>query len=111
MPATSILDFKAMMLCSHGAKVVQPPTQARVRLMGTFALTVADQATIAGCPFTTGGNPSPCVTVKWTVPSTRVRIEGKPVLVELSVGLGQNPAQAPQGPLTKSGVQFRVKAM
>ncbi len=25
------------------------------------ALTVADQATIAGCPFTTGGNPSPCV--------------------------------------------------
>lgn len=109
--ATPLLNQASVMLCSHGASAATVPSQARVLVMNTPALTVADQTTIAGCPFTPGSNPLPCLTVRWTAPATRVLIGGVPALLQSSVGLGLNPSQAPQGPLNKVAVQPRVKAV
>jgi hypothetical protein len=68
-----------------------------------------DQCMVGGCAFTLPGpKPSPCLRVQWTAPAVRVLIEGRPPLLQTSVGLCLSPEQAPQGPATLVALQTRV---
>lgn len=86
-------------------------TAARVLLMGQPAVKATDIHPIAGCPFNVSGSPSPCVTASQFVPAARILIEGQPAVLNTSIGLGKNPAQAPQGPVTIVSTQPRVTGM
>jgi hypothetical protein len=109
-----VLHVGAVITCMHGAPVQLVPGSPRVLLGGQPAATMTDSSPVAGCPFQipvgAGTKPSPCVQVRWTVPATRVVVNGSPVLLQTSVGLGLSPEQAPQGPATASTVQPRVVA-
>jgi hypothetical protein len=79
-------------------------------LVGTLPVaTVADQALVAGCPFSPG-SPRPCVRVQWLTPAVRVLVNGQPPLLQTSAGLGLAADQAPQGPPLPVSVQPRVIA-
>ncbi|HEY5948937.1 MAG TPA: hypothetical protein VIV40_25775 [Kofleriaceae bacterium] len=104
------LAHVAMMIqCPHFAAGQVTTTNTRVKVSGQYVALQGDQVAIAGCPFTTGSNPSPCVLVKWLVPATRVKVMGQPVLLKDSKGLCQNPAQAPQGAPDIKVTQMRAK--
>ncbi len=106
-----LAHVNALIQCPHFAMGQVITNNVRVKVSGQFVALQSDQCTIAGCPFTTGSNPSPCTTVKWLVPATRIKVMGQPVLLKDSGGLCQNPAQAPQGAPEIKATQPRVKGM
>lgn len=73
--------------------------------------TSADTFIIAGCPFQSGPSVlSPCLSVKWTVTDTRVKVGGTLILSTASQGLCMSGAQAPQGPVIIASTQAKVKS-
>lgn len=104
-----LVHVGALIQCPHQAPAQVVPTNARVKVSGQPVALQSDQCMIAGCPFFTGPNPSPCLTVTWLVPAVRVKVMGQPVLLKDSTGLCQNPAQVPQGPPQIKVTQVRVK--
>jgi hypothetical protein len=72
--------------------------------------TMADAYPVAGCVFTVGTKPQPCVTVQWLVLAARVRVMGQPVINQTSVGSCQSAEQIPQGPPSLLAAQTRVIA-
>ena|SRR5438552_3143271 len=113
-----LLHVNATMQCMHMGKATIAPSQPRV------ALTVPDQLvatmdgviSVAGCPFQVpvgaGTKPQPCVVVKWTLPSTRFLVGGKPALLVPAPGTGpgicQSVEQIPQGAPVVGTFQTRV---
>jgi hypothetical protein len=82
-------------------------TNPRVTVMGQAIVMQPAPYTIAGCPFTTGGNPMPCVTAQWTTASTRILSNGMPVLL-----LDSQAICTPNGtPLLITATQTRVTGM
>jgi hypothetical protein len=106
-----VFHVAAVATCPHGGQVQTVSANARVLVSGLQVATMVDQSTVIGCAFNVSGAPSPCVKIQWTVPSARVKVMGQPVLLQASVGLCQNPAQAPQGPAIIATVQPRVTAL
>jgi hypothetical protein len=104
-----LLDAATQVICPHGGQGVATPSQQKVLLGGSPALVATDQVTIAGCSFNVSGAPSPCLTVTWLVPATRVILDGTPALLSTSVALCTSAAGVPQGPGTLSGFQTRVE--
>jgi hypothetical protein len=104
-----LLDAPTQVICPHGGLGVATPSNSKVLLGGSPALVVTDQVTIAGCSFNVSGAPSPCISVQWQAPATRVTIAGTAALLSTSVALCTNAAGAPQGPGTLSGFQTRVQ--
>jgi hypothetical protein len=104
----TLLHVNATVTCPHGAPATVLPAQSRVLLNGQPASAIADLHTVTGCPFNISGKPQPCVTIRWVVPSTRIRINGSPAVLQSSVGLCQSPEQVPQGPPNITVVQQRV---
>lgn len=105
-----ILTPRATIMCPHGGSATVTPTAARVRVDGDPPLRMGDVSTIAGCPFTIGTAPSPCVRIEWMMPAARVSIEGAAPLTHTTVGLCISAASAPQGTALISGFQTRVTA-
>jgi hypothetical protein len=103
-----LYNVGAIAACPHAGQITVMPGQARVFVGVAPVATVADFAAIAGCTFAPGGAASPCVSVRWLVPATRVFINGQPALLSTSSGLCQNAAQAPQGAPIIIGTQSRV---
>jgi hypothetical protein len=103
----ALLHLGATILCSHGAQAQAVSAATRVTLSGQPAVTFAHMMTIAGCPFTTGSNPMPCLQVQWTLPAARVTIEGSPALLSDSSGLCLGAA-GPQGSPQMVAQQMRV---
>jgi uncharacterized Zn-binding protein involved in type VI secretion len=113
-----LMHVNAVMQCTHGAKATIAPSQPRVLVNGQPIATVspAPIAMVAGCPFQipvgAGTKPQPCVTVKWTMPSTRFLVNGLPAALLPAPGPGpgicQSVEQIPQGPPIVSVVQPRV---
>jgi hypothetical protein len=101
----------ATVICPHGGQVTIIPGNSRILLSGQPASTVSDQFMVAGCAFTVGPKPQPCLTVKWMVPASRVLIVGKPAILQSSTGLCLSAEQIPQGPPTIAATQVRVKGM
>lgn len=94
--------------CPHAGQGTTTSSNVRVRVAGQFVATSADLTTIAGCPFTTGGNAQPCTQVLWIAPAVRVRVNRQPALLQNSVAQCVFGA-IPQGPPIISG-QTRVRA-
>lgn len=103
-----LIQTGATITCPHGGQVSNVPTNTRVLAGGMPLATSADTFLVAGCAFTVGPNPSPCLTVQWIAPAVRVTLSGTPALIQTSVGLCQNPAQVPQGPPVVAATQPRV---
>lgn len=100
------LTTSAVMMCPHGGTVTG--TTSRRVTAGAPMLTSTDTFTIAGCPFVTGSNPSPCVTVRWAVPDARVTLTGGFTLSTGSTGLCLAATQVPQGAVIITSTQPRV---
>jgi hypothetical protein len=93
-----LLTTSATIMCPHGGQGTIVPSQTAA-MAGATICTQSDMVLIAGCPFTIGPNPSPCLTVQWLTASTICTAGGKPLLTTNSVGLCMSPASAPQGPV------------
>lgn len=107
----NILQMGCQIKCPHGAPATVVTANTRVKINGQFALLSTDVMTIAGCTFQVGTVKSPCLTIQWLNEAKRVKVMGKPVLLETSMGLCKNPAGAPQGTAIISGVQTKVKGL
>lgn len=106
-----ILTGGAAVTCPHGGQVQTVSSNARVLLGGLPAATIGDAYLVAGCVFTTGPKPQPCIRVQWLVPAARVLVMGQPVIVQTSVGLCLSAEEIPQGPPTVVATQPRVVGM
>jgi hypothetical protein len=104
----NLLHVNATVTCPHGGQVTDLPAQSRVLVSGHPAATVADVFTVAGCTFSVGTKPQPCVTVRWVTPSARIQINGSPAVLAASAGVCQSAEQIPQGPPLVSVVQQRA---
>jgi uncharacterized Zn-binding protein involved in type VI secretion len=104
----NLLHTSATVTCPHGGRANALPAQSRVVVNGSPAATQADLYTVTGCPFTAGGKPQPCTTIRWTGPSARVTVNGSPALLQASRALCHSAEQAPQGPPAVVVVQQRV---
>jgi len=106
--AGNSLTTASTMICPHGGSVSGVSTSPRATA-GATVLRSGDSYMIAGCPFTLpSGTPSPCVTVNWSTPDTRVTISSSPTLSQGSVGLCMSAAQVPQGTVQILVTQPRV---
>lgn len=106
------LTLTSTLLCPHGGKVQIISSNTRGRADGTFLATSTDTFIVSGCPFQIPAVvpiPSPCVTVRWLLPDTRVKVNGGPTLSRSSVGLCLSAAQLPQGPVMILNSQARTQ--
>lgn len=102
-----LLHQGATVLCMHGGQAQPTAPNPRVKVSGQMVVTQSAPHTVAGCPFSTGAGPMPCVTAQWITGATRVKVGGLPVLLQDSQAVC-----APNG----TGVnivmtQVRVKGM
>jgi len=77
-----LLHQGATVLCQHGGQAQPTAPNPRVLLGGQPVTTQPAPYAVAGCPFTTGGSPQPCVTAQWVSAATRVLAGGAPVLLQ-----------------------------
>lgn len=103
--AVPILTTASTILCPHGGSAVLFTSNTIARIQGAPALLLTDLHPVAGCPFVAGTVPSPCVLIRWVVGATQTNVNGIPVLLQNSVGLCLNAAQAPQGTAIVAQVQ------
>ncbi len=104
-----LIDAGATIMCPHGGQVKVVPSATRLTFSGMPPLTVSDTVMVSGCPFNVSGAPSPCLTVQWLMPATRVTVQGAVPLLSSSIGLCKNAAGAPQGTAIVTGFQTRVQ--
>jgi hypothetical protein len=111
----NLLHVNASVNCPHGGQASISSTNLRVKVSGMAVAIVNDLTTVAGCPFQvpigTGTKPQPCVKVQWTVPATRVKVNGQFVLLSTSSGLCLSAEQIPQGPPSVVATQTRVRGI
>ena len=105
-----ILTTTSTVMCPHGGQAVLFSSQADMLIDGAPALLLTDVHPVVGCTFTPVAY-SPCVTIRWLSGATQANVRGVPVLLQTSVGLCQNAAQAPQGTAIVAQVQQRGKAI
>ena len=88
MAAAHFTDRRQHLKCPHGGTVTAVAAHTRVKAAGDFAVARStDTFVIAGCPFTLGPSPHPCVRVSGLAqPSRRSRLAGDASLTEDSVG-------------------------
>jgi hypothetical protein len=111
------LTIAASCSCFHQAPALIAPTQGAVLILGQPVATMDCQISVVGCPFTIPPPPGkyqPCVLIRWSQPSTKVLVQGKPMMVMPPPGLGIGPGicqsaeQIPQGaPVVKTN-QMKV---
>jgi len=105
-----VVQVGATILCPHGGQVSAVTSNTRVLVGGVPAVTQGDTFPVAGCVFTVGTKPQPCVSAKWLVVSTRVLIGGQPAVIMSGTGLCFSGEQAPQGPPAVASAQPKVVA-
>lgn len=103
-----LLHVGAVAMCPHGGQVTIAGQNVRVLVGGQPVATVADLGLVAGCVFTAGTKPQPCVTVRWIVPASRVLVMGQPALLQPGPHLCLSAEQIPGGPPIVAVCQPRV---
>jgi hypothetical protein len=105
-----ILTTTSTVMCPHGgmAQLITSNTEALVD--GAPMLLQTDVHPIVGCPFTPVTY-SPCVAIRWVTAATQVSVHNVPVLLQTSIGLCLNAAQAPQGTAIVVQVQQKAKGI
>jgi hypothetical protein len=88
----------AVAMCPHGGQITTISSDTRVLASGMPVALVIDQFLVAGCAFTVGVVPQPCVMVQWTAPTVETLINGQPAVTAASVGLCIAANGAPNGP-------------
>lgn len=109
--AAFILQMGCTIQCPHGGMTTVTTSNTKVKVDGAFALLVADTFIIAGCPLNVLGAPHPCVTIQWQNEAKKVKVTGKPVLLQNSIGLCKAADQVVQGTATIAGFQTKVKGL
>jgi hypothetical protein len=100
------LDSGATVMCMHGGTATPTMPDPRVKVGGSPVTTQSAPWTVAGCPFTPGPSPVPCVTASFVTASLRVKAGGVPILLSDSQAVC-----APNGTGVNVVVtQMRVKA-
>ena len=92
-----ILTTTSTVMCPHAGQATLITSNTLAQIDGAPALLQTDMHPIAGCTFAPGGVYTPCVVIRWSTGATMTRIYGVPVLLQNSVGVCYNAAQAPQG--------------
>ncbi|MER6349815.1 hypothetical protein ACWC10_03905 [Streptomyces sp. NPDC001595] len=113
-----LMHYGALMMCAHppGLVTIPAPAQQRVLVGPQPVATSADVFMVAGCSFPamTVGAP-PCTGVVWLQPSTRVFVNGLPVLLQPTPPVGPAPAMGvgtpPPNPPMVLAMQLRVSGM
>lgn len=100
-----VVNKATQIQCIHGG-VAQATPVPNVKIMQQPVIVQPPPETVAGCPFTTGGSPQPCVTASIVMASTRVKVYGQAVLL-----VDSQAVCAPNGTgLRFIDMQGRVKA-
>lgn len=105
---TPILTTTSTVMCPHGGLAQLVTTDTEMLIAGAPALLQTDIHPIVGCPFTPVAY-SPCVSIRWLTAASQTRLHGVGVLLQNSVGLCLNAAQAPQGTAIVVQVQQQAK--
>jgi hypothetical protein len=109
MPGPAV-QLGAPCICPHGGQITAITANSRVLLGGAPALLQTDTFTVAGCAFSVGPKPQPCILARWLVVATRVTVMGQPLVIQAGTGLCFSAEQIPQGPPTVLAAQPRVIA-
>ncbi len=112
--AGNTITTNSSLQCPHGGTVQIITTNTQATADGGYIATMADTFIVSGCPFqipATPPIPSPCTTVQWIVPDTRVKVNGNPTLSQSSVGLCLAATQLPQGPVIVANAQQKMSSM
>lgn len=107
----NLLHVGAVVQCPHGIPVTMITGNTRVFVSAMPVVTMADTFVVAGCPFTVGTKPQPCVRVQWLSPATRVLVNGQPVILNLTTGLSISADQIPNGPPMIASAQIKVSGI
>lgn len=82
-----LLHQGATVFCLHAGQAQPTVTNPRVKVDGQPTVQQAAPWTVAGCTYTPGPSPVPCVTAQWTTAATRVKSGGLPLLLQDSVAV------------------------
>jgi hypothetical protein len=105
-----ILTTASTVMCPHGGTAQLFTSNTIAVIDGAPALLQTDIHPIVGCTFTPVAY-SPCVSIRWVTGATQTAVRQVPVLLQNSVGLCLNAAQAPQGTALVLQVQQRAKGL
>ncbi|QBE66509.1 hypothetical protein [Pseudoduganella lutea] len=105
-----ILTTASTVMCPHGGQALLITSNTDAVIAGAPALLQTDVHPIVGCPFTPVAY-SPCLTIQWVTGATQTSVRGVPMLLQNSVGLCLNAAQAPQGTAIVVQVQQQAKGI
>jgi len=106
-----LLNTSSTLMCPHGGSVSAISANTKTKAGGSYVLRSSDTFTIAGCPFTLGPNPHPCVQVRWIQFSLKAKALGDSVLTKDSVGLCIAADQATQGTVLIQSTQAQVSGL
>ena len=106
-----ILTTSSTVRCPHAGQALLVTANTEAVIDGAPALLVTDVHPVVGCTFAPGGNYTPCVTIRWSAGATQTNVHDVPVLLQTSVGVCFNAAQAPQGMAIVAQVQQRAKGV
>ena len=106
----SYLTTASSVLCPHGGQVTLFTANSAVLVDGAPVLLETDVHPVAGCAFTVGLNPSPCLRVEWSAGTTKTDIRGTPGLVKTSIGQCLNAENAPQGVAIVANTQIKAES-
>jgi hypothetical protein len=96
--------------CPHGGQASLMTANQKASTMTGKVLLETDIHTVAGCAFTIGTKPSPCIRIEWKAGATKVKANSTAILLQSSVGLCYSPEGAPQGPATVTQADTKASA-
>ena len=105
-----ILTTTSTVMCPHGGMAQLLTTNTEALIDGAPALLQSDVHPVVGCAFTPVAY-SPCVSIRWVTAATQTSVRSVPVLLQTSIGLCLNAAQAPQGTAIVVQVQQKAKGI
>jgi hypothetical protein len=103
-----LLTTISTVICPHAGQAILLTSNTDALIDGAPALLLTDQHPVVGCTFAPGGVPTPCVLIRWATGATQTNVHGVPVLLQTSIGICFNAAQAPQGPAVVVQTQPRA---
>ena len=92
-----LLTTTSTVMCPHAGQATLVTSNTLARIDEAPILLETDIHPVAGCTFAPGGVYTPCVLIRWAAGATMTKIYGIPVLLQTSIGVCYNAAQAPQG--------------
>jgi hypothetical protein len=104
------LTTASQVMCPHGGQVTLFTSNAKTTAAGSPILLESDQHIVAGCAFTIGPKPSPCLRVTWSAGSVKTTSGAAP-LTQSSIGICYSPEGAPQGVAIVVNTQTQVEAL